>query len=88
MDDKKNQPGIAVNVNLDTTPVLYTDNVFMSANEDGIVLDVAQKLGATNQVRIVSRIGMSRNHAKKFAKELSKLLALTEGSMQTGEKLN
>lgn len=84
MDDKQNQ--VSVNVNLDTTPVLYTDNVFMNANEDGIVLDVAQKLGSTNQVRIVSRIGMSRTHAKKLVKELGKLLAMTEGAKQTGER--
>ena len=88
MDQNQNPQNVSVNVNLDTTPVLYTDNVFMSANEDGIVLDVAQKLGTTNQVRIVSRIGMSRSHAKKLIKELGKLLALTEGKVQTGEKLN
>ncbi len=79
---------ISINVNLDTTSVLYTDNVFMTTNEDGVVLDVAQKLGSTNQIRIVSRIGMSRNHAKKFVKELGKLLAMTEGSNQSGAKQN
>lgn len=89
MGDKDVQPqNMSVNVNLDTTPVLYTDNVIMTTNEDGVVLDIAQKLGSTNQVRIVSRIGMSRSHAKKFVKELGKLLAMTEGSNQTGAKLN
>lgn len=89
MDNKKtnvNQQGIAVNVNLDTTPILYTDNVFMSTNEDGVVLDVCQKLGSSNQLRIVSRIGMSRVQAKKFVSELGKLLAMTEGQKQTGKK--
>ena len=91
MDDQKERSQSAqmsVNVNLDTTPILYTDNIFMTANEDGIVLDVCQKLGSTNQVRIVSRIGMSQSHAKKFLKEMAKLLAMTEGKMQTGEKIN
>lgn len=64
MDQKQNALDVAVNVNLDTTPVLYTDNVFMTTNEDGIVLDICQKLGSTNQVRIVARVGMSRSHAK------------------------
>jgi hypothetical protein len=77
---------VSVSVNLDTTPVLYTDNVIISANEDGIVLDVAQKLGSTNQTRIVSRIGMSRTHAKKFVAEVGRLLALTEGKSTTGSK--
>lgn len=84
--EKKQEQEVSVNVNLDTTPILYTDNVFMTTNEDGVVLDVGQKLGSTNQLRIVSRIGMSREHAKKFVKELGKLLAVTEGQKQTGNK--
>jgi hypothetical protein len=75
-----------VNVNIDTTPILYTDNILLHANEDGLTLDVCQKIGSSNQWRIVSRIAMSRNHAKKFLKELGSLLALTEGQKQTGEK--
>ena len=82
--DTKEKKQLSVSVNLDTTPVLYTDNIFMSTNEDGLVLDICQKLG-NNQVRVVSRVGMSRSHAKKFLKELSKLMAMTEGKKQTGE---
>lgn len=89
MEDKKQEEQkIQVNVNLDTTPILYTDNIMMTTNEDGLVLDVAQKLGSTNQMRIVSRIGMSRDHAKKFLNELGRLLAMTEGQKQTGKKTN
>ncbi len=84
MEQKNNQT--VVDVNLDTTPILYTDNVFMSTNDYGVILDVAQKLGPTNKMRIVSRIGMSREHAKKLVNELGKLLAMTEGQMQTGDK--
>ena len=69
---------ISVSVNLDNTPILYTDNVMISISDEGVVLDVTQKLVSSNQVRIVSRIGMSRTHAKKFAAEIGKLLALTE----------
>jgi hypothetical protein len=84
----KPQNNIQLNVNLDTTPVLYTDNIIMNINEDGVVLNVGQVLFGTNQMRIVSRVGMSREHAKKFVRELSKLLAITEGQAQTGEKKN
>lgn len=86
--DKKEQKGqeVSVNVNLDTTPILYTDNIFMTTSEDGVVLDVGQKLGSTNQLRIVSRIGMSREHAKKFLQEFGRLLAMTEGHKQTGSE--
>lgn len=76
---------VAVSMNVDTTPVLYTDNVTIVTNEDGVVLNVMQSLAGTNQLRIVSRIGMSRNHAKKFAAEMGRLLALTEGQGKTGE---
>jgi hypothetical protein len=85
-DQVKNQQGFQVNVNLDTTPILYSDNILMSTNEYGLVLDICQKIGPTNQLRIVSRVGMSREHAKKMLSELGKLLAMTEGQIQTGRK--
>lgn len=88
MDKKNQKQNVSINLNLDTTPILYTDNIFMTTNEDGLVLDVGQKIGVTDQLRIVSRIGMSREHAKKFLKELGNLLAMTEGKKQTGEKTN
>lgn len=88
MEDKnKKVNDQQVSLNLDTTPVLYTDNIFMTANPDGVVMDVSQRLGSTDQVRIVSRIGMSREHAKKFINELSKLLAMSEGKIQTGKDI-
>ncbi len=79
---------MAVNLNLDTTPVLYTDNIYIVTNEDGIVLNVMQSVAGTNQLRIVARIGMSRSHGKKFVAEMGKLLALTEGQGRPGEKEN
>lgn len=87
MDNKDNQQ-MQINMNLDTTPILYTDNIFMTTNEDGMVMDFGQKVGPSSQMRIVSRIGMSRSHAKKFLKEMGNLLALTEGQLSTsGEKI-
>lgn len=87
MADKSQE--IAININLDTTPILYTENIYLSTSEDGLTLDIAQKLVGTNQQRIVARVGMSREHAKKFLKELGNLLAITEGNVQTGtEKAN
>ncbi|MFA6081682.1 MAG: hypothetical protein WC741_04730 [Patescibacteria group bacterium] len=86
MDDKKiEQNQVAIDVNLDTTPILYTDNIFMTTNSDGVVFDFGQKLGPTNKLRIVSRIGMSREHAKKFIKELGKLIVMTDGQIQTSK---
>jgi len=79
-------PQFNINVNPENARILFTDTIFMNTNEDGVVLDIAQKVGRTNQMQIVSRIGMSREHAKKFIKKLSELLALTEGQKQTGNK--
>lgn len=75
-----------VNMNPETTPVLYTDNIFMTSHEFGIVIDFGQKMGPTNETRIVSRIGMSREHAKKFLAELGKMLAMTDGTSNTEER--
>lgn len=88
IDKAKEQPGqqVAINVNLDKTPIFYTENISIISSEDGVVLDFCQKLGATNQLQIVARVGMSKNHAKKFVNELGKLLALTQGSIETGKK--
>ena len=89
MDEKNKKPKeFQISINLDTTPVYYTDNINMTANANGVVLNVIQALGPTNQVRIVSRIGMSREHAKKFVEKLGKLLLVTEGKVQTGSELN
>ena len=81
---QQNPQNVSVSVNLDNTPILYTDNIFISANEDGVVLDVTQKLVNSNQTRIVSRVGMSRTQAKKFAAEIGRLLALTESKTGSG----
>ena len=68
MADEKKEEGLNLNINLDTTPVLYTDNILMSVNDDGVVLDIVQRVGISNQARVVSRLGMSKSHAKKFIK--------------------
>ncbi|OGG01930.1 hypothetical protein A2Z33_01690 [Candidatus Gottesmanbacteria bacterium RBG_16_52_11] len=78
---------VNISINLDTTPVLYTDNVHIKITEDGVTLDFMQKLGPTKTVRIVSRVGMSREHARKFYKVLGDQLKLAVGQMQTGTKV-
>ena len=82
MEDKQNQ-AVNLNINFDSTPVMFTDNVMMTTNPDGFVMNIMQQLLNTNQVRVVARIGMSRDHAKKLVKEMGRLLAMTEGHGQT-----
>ncbi len=83
MADEQNQ--VSVDINLETTPIYYTDNVSINANEDGVVFDFIQRVGNTNRAKVVTRVGMSRVHAKKFASELGRLLAITEEGKKEGK---
>ncbi len=86
MEEKKNKENkLTLSVNLDTTPIVYTDNIIITVNPFGVVLDITQRLGPTDQVRITSRIGMSKEHAKKFVEELGNTIILSEGSSQSGK---
>lgn len=75
-----------VNLNPEKVSILYTDTVFMNVNDDGVTFDICQKVGNSTQLQVVSRIGMSREHAHKFVKKLSEILALTHGHSQTSDK--
>ncbi len=79
---------LQIDLNLDSTPVLYTDNVISTTNNQGVVLNFGQMMGPTNKTRIVSRIGMSREHAKEFIKQLGNLVAMTDGQVQTVQNKN
>jgi hypothetical protein len=87
-DENKNEPQ-PMNVSLDAKqmPIFYTDNLFITSNEDGVVIDVGQRISSTNQVQIVARIGMSREHAKKFVDVLSKNMLVNQTQNQTGKKV-
>ena len=78
---------IQVDVNLDSTPILYTDRVLLHTNKFGVVLNIGQNFGESNRFRIVARLGMSREHAKKLTSELGKLLAITEGRINTADDI-
>jgi len=81
MDQKKvnlNDAPQGVNVNLaaDKVQILYTDSVFITSNNYGIVFNVAQSIDDKNQ-QVVTRIGMSKEHAKALLDVLGKHLAMT-----------
>jgi len=54
-------------------PVLYTDMVQVLSNQYGVVLHFLQ-LSPNQQATVVSRIGMSKEHAKSLLKLLQKNL--------------
>jgi hypothetical protein len=47
--------------------VVYTDSIFLTTSHFGVVFDIGQNMGPTNQVKIVSRIGMSFEHARALS---------------------
>lgn len=79
-------PGQEVTINLDSTPILYTDNIMVTSNEDGVVLDFCQRVGSSPQVRVVARVGMSREHAKKLLMVLTGQLEQRSGVKPVGSK--
>lgn len=87
MAQSKNQ-NHDIQVNMTNIPILYTDMVFMNANDDGVIIDVCQKGAPPHQYQVVSRIGMSREHAKKFVKKLSEIIALSNAPTEIEDKKN
>ncbi|MBI2309649.1 DUF3467 domain-containing protein [Candidatus Collierbacteria bacterium] len=90
-EDKKNSGSASpasgqLAINLDTTPILYTNNILITAGEDGVVFDFCQRVGNTPQARVVARIGMSPAHAKKFLMVLKDQLDNNSKTGQTGSR--
>ncbi len=84
MDEEK-QAQANINLNLENTPVLYADNIFWNISPDGVMLNFGQSIMGSGGVKVVSRVGMSREFVKRFIADLGKNLALTEGHGQTGK---
>ena len=85
MTDKQKEPSINIDINPDRTPVFYTDNINITMNEDGVVLNFCQKIAA-KQFTVVARIGMSQRHAEKFVNKLGSML-VNEKQMKEPAKL-
>lgn len=81
-----NEGQFQINLNPEKVLILYTDTVFMNVNDDGVMFDFCQKVGNSNQLQVVQRVGMSREHAQKFVQKLSEILVLTHGHSQTNDK--
>lgn len=76
---KPQPPKVAqVSINPANSPVLYTDSVFVTSSEYGLVLDVAQKFPGGPQQHVVARIGMSFDHAKKLIEVINDHLQKNE----------
>lgn len=54
--------------------ILYTDLVYVTSNQHGLVMNFMQESGPQSQPLIVSRVGMSREHAKAVLEVLNQSL--------------
>lgn len=71
-----NQPQVLMVMQQDTR-IQYTDMVNVTVNEYGVVLNVMQKAGQ-GQPQLITRLGMSKDHARSMIAVLEQTLAQAE----------
>jgi transcriptional regulator with XRE-family HTH domain len=64
----------------DNINILYSNSMWVSSDEFGIVLDFGQKTQDPTKHIIVTRVGISKEHAKKILEALKKH---TDGTLQS-----
>lgn len=73
-DNNKNHRQIKVNIPGGMN-IMFSDSVFMTVSPHGdVVMDFAQSMGTSPQQNVVSRIGLSKEHAKNLLRRLNKML--------------
>jgi transcriptional regulator with XRE-family HTH domain len=69
--------------------VIYTDLVYVTGNQYGVVINFMQESGPQSQPLIVSRVGMSREHARSLLEVLKQTLeAAPKALPQPDQKLD
>lgn len=61
-------------VSEEDSKIVYTDMIQVMVNKYGVILNFMQGAGASNQPLAVSRVGMSKEHAKSILEVLRKTL--------------
>ncbi len=72
--NKSNQNKTQISIDPKNNQILYTDHIHVTSSPFGLVLDIGQKMGPTTKAFIVSRIGMSAEHAKALVNLLNRAL--------------
>lgn len=75
-DDGSDRPPVLV-MPMDVR-IVYTDMVHLTANDFGVVMNFMQTGGPSGKPLAISRVGMSRDHAKSVLEILQKTLAQSE----------
>lgn len=67
--------GQKINIGIpDDMPILYTDMINVASSKYGVVISFIQGIGSNGQPTVVSRVGMSYDHAKSVIEVLQKSL--------------
>lgn len=74
--EEQNKPSVVVMQN--DARIVYTDMIHATANQYGVVINFMQEAGPAGQPLIVSRVGMSKEHAKSLIDVLQRTLDATE----------
>lgn len=75
MTENNQQNQMKIGTDPARTPILYADSIFITTDDNGLILDVAQRITGTDQAFVVARIGLSKEHAKKLAALIADNLA-------------
>lgn len=81
-DDSGDVQQITVGVTPQDARIVYTDMIQVMVNKYGVILNFMQGAGVGNQPLAVSRVGMSKEHAKSVLEVLKKTLDQAENPPQ------
>src|SRR5690606_5241003 len=73
-DDAGNPQQMTVGIAAQDVRIVYTDMVQVMVNNYGVIINFLQGAGPGNQPLAVSRVGMSKEHAKSILEVLNKTL--------------
>ena len=74
IDKTIEQSKVTINTTNDSGIILYTDMIHVISNRYGVVINFIQGVGTDGKPNIISRVGMSREHAESMVEVLKKSL--------------
>ncbi len=77
----KENPHVYVPAN---TPILYSDMAYITSTQSGIVVDFVQTDSLHNRLTVISRIGVSNEHAEALLKTIT--VKLIESKLNKSRK--
>lgn len=70
-NQKINPKKLIIELDPTKTPILYSDNIRITSDKNGLVLDITQKVPSSNRAVVVARVGLSLDHAKRLTNALA-----------------